>query len=211
MDNTFTYEEISKQALDTSPAKKLSKYKNIQERYDALNKNVDKKSVLDSIDRPIRPLVIEMNRIGLITHFSCCGYSYMNEEEPKSHNKWAQVIFLNTNETAYKALEEAGKKTGWHIIPNVTNNNGELCIIQDIPASPWRLCDNLEEAIHDYELKLDCIINLTNFLKELPSAPFDGVIIRDGNEGRQRFYKNEWMVEPKQPATIIWKKKEEES
>jgi hypothetical protein len=62
----------------------MANYPDIQTRTDILNRNADKRSVLDSIDRPIRSMVIELNRIGMETTFSCCGYTYDNQEERKS-------------------------------------------------------------------------------------------------------------------------------
>ena len=81
-------------------------------------------------------------------------------------------------------------------------------MLLNIPVSVWKQCDNLAEAIHDYERKLHGIILLVELLRKLPSV-CEGAVIHDGNEGRKNFYKDEWMVEPKQPATVIWKKKEE--
>lgn len=69
-------------------------FNTVQERLDALNKDADTRSVMDCIDRPIRPLILQMNRVGVFTAFSCCGYSYDGEEEPKSHLENPNVIFV---------------------------------------------------------------------------------------------------------------------
>ena len=58
-----------------------------------VNKDLDKREVLEAIDRPIRPLVIEFNRIGLKTKYSCCGFNYDGEEEPKTHTRHAYIFF----------------------------------------------------------------------------------------------------------------------
>jgi hypothetical protein len=195
-----------KKEINTEPAGKLPEFKNTDERNEALNKDAGKKLVWDSIDRPIRPLVLELNRIGLCTSFSCCGYSYVGEEEPKSHSKWANVLFYNTNEEDHKALLEMINHTEWTVY--LMENKRELCLVFRYTPICWSNCDNLQEAIHDYECKLDAIVELTSRLKKIPTA-CDNSVLRDGNESRKNFYGKEWMIEPKQPVTIVWTKIEE--
>jgi hypothetical protein len=207
MNNEISYEKLEKEKIDTRPADKLPEFKDIEDRNKKLNKDADKRSVLDSIDRPIRPLVMELNRIGLRTSFSCCGYSYVGEEEPKSHSKWTQVAFYNTNPEVYKLLEDAIKNTLWSIHANESSSDNELFLVFRYEPICWNKCDNLSEAIHDYELKLHAIAMLTIALRKIPTAS-DQSVLRDGNETRKRFYGEEWMIEPKQPVTIIWKKVE---
>ena len=210
----------------------MKTYINIQERLVQLNQNADKRSVLESIDRPIRPLIVEMNRIGIVTRFSCCGYSYDGEEEPKSHTKDPFVIIYNP--TSKKIVEtiatlpkglwskevvEAMKKPevavisrlfeiavfhGWEI---EVMPSGSECVIYYSTWEKvlWVKSDNLPEAIHDYEMKLDSIITLTRALKELPTFK-ERVTVIDGNISRKKFYGEEWMIEPKQPVMLDFSK-----
>jgi hypothetical protein len=206
---TINYTEVIKKPLDVLPANRLPEFSSEQDRLEKINKDADKKPVLNSIDRPILPLVLELNRIGLQTTFSCCGYSYRGEEEPKSHSKWTNVLFYITNNDAFIALKEILKKIRyWDIILNTTSGNNEQCLILQTPAPIWNNCDNLTEAIHNYEVKLINIKNLTELLKNIPTAVKQS-IIRDGNEGRANYYKDEWPIVPKQPVTIVWEKEPE--
>lgn len=82
-----------------------------------------------------------------------------------------------------------------------------MCLVFRYEPICWNKCDNLAEAIHDYEMKLHAIAMLTVALKNIPTA-CDKSVVRDGNEGRKGFYGDEWMVEPKQPVTIVWTKTE---
>ena len=182
----------------------MSLYKNIDERTKILNNDANKRPVLDSIDRPIRPLVMELNRIGLVTVFSCCGFTYKNQEEPKSHQEgWPYVLFLvdKKNNQVVKnffRLAEIAPNFGWFI--HIQENGVEWSISnrnQDI----WMKCDNLDEPIHQYELKLICIRKITEAIQNIPSLN-DAFMLRDGNELRTAKYGEEWIVEPKQPMEI---------
>jgi hypothetical protein len=52
--------------------------------------------VLTSIDKPIRDLIININRIGIQTIFSCCGFSYKDEGD-KNHCVTSYVLFEDPN------------------------------------------------------------------------------------------------------------------
>ncbi len=104
---------------------------NRQETINKLN-NKSERTVLDCIDRPIRNLVIQLHRIGLYTKFSCCGFSYDNEEEPKSHATKSFVVihpmlnskyYVQDNMTSFINLGIASTLTGWNLTPY--NAHGE--------------------------------------------------------------------------------------
>jgi hypothetical protein len=177
-------------------------YKDVEERTKLLNKDSDKRSVLYSIDRPIRQLVIELNRIGLTTTFSCCGFTYENQEEPKSHEKAPYITFRIKKEPEiidnFFRLSEISVSLGWAV---GLNSNGLDWGVYSPNQEYWTKCDNLEEAVHQYELKIIAIKNLTDAVKVIPSFN-ETVIIRDGNELRREKYGPEWLVAPKQPAEI---------
>lgn len=177
-------------------------FKDIQERTDILNKDADKRSVLDSIDRPIRPLVIELNRIGLVTTFSCCGYTYDGQEEPKCHDKNSYALFETPTDfgaiRSFFRLSAIIGSLSWQMC--VCSNGREWCLSK-IPTNEWANQDNLKEPLHEYELKLIGIVKLTNALKDFPSAS-DKVTIRDGNAQRRSLYGDEWTVAPKKEVVI---------
>ena len=180
-------------------------YKNVDERTAILNKDSDKRSVLDSIDRPIRPLVLELNRIGLTTVFSCCGYTYEGQEEPKSHDRIAYVLFrVDYNNPRivsnfFSLAKLAPLYGGWCI--GLQANGVEWSLFNKSEDS-WIRSDNLPEAIHQYELKLINITKLAQGIKALPSLnENDSFVLRDGNELRRSVYGEEWMVVPKQPTS----------
>ena len=178
-------------------------YASVQERTDILNKDADQRSILDSIDRPIRPLVIELNRIGLITTFSCCGYTYDGQEEPKTHETKAYVLF-RVNEDDSRSVQNFFRLTSFSNNFNwglgVAENGTEWGLFNKDPKI-WKKSDNLSETIHDYELKLIGITKLTQVLKNLPSVS-DTITIQDGNVSRRASYGEEWMVVPKKAVTL---------
>src|SRR5690348_7142416 len=65
----------------------------IVRKFEKINENAAERCVVDSIDRPIRGLVFQINRLGIPTVFSCCGFNYHNEEEIKSHADNAYIQF----------------------------------------------------------------------------------------------------------------------
>lgn len=180
-------------------------YPDIQTRTNILNRNADKRSVLDSIDRPIRPLVIELNRIGMETTFSCCGYTYDNQEEPKSHGDTPYVLFKIDPLSVPKMmnffkLASMSHSAGWYL--SNCSNGREWCLAKMKDEIKWNKKDGLSEAIHDYEMKVIEIKKMTeSILKLIPSAS-DSFIIKDGNEDRRALYGEEWITVPKKSVTI---------
>src|SRR5574337_1162308 len=89
------------------------------ERLKQLNNKPEGWTVWDSIDRPIRELVYHMNSIGLKTIFSCCGFPYPGEEEPKSHAQDAYVLFyvydLSWTVEKLSVFGELVKKYNWYL------------------------------------------------------------------------------------------------
>jgi len=221
--------------LRTSGNRTMRTYTNTQERLAQLNKDADTRSVLDCIDRPIRPLIVEMNRIGIMTRFSCCGYSYDGEEEPKSHAENPNILILSPvsseiiNEIlrlppglwSEKTLEvykqpsveifttflEVVRSQNWFI--QIMPNKTEWGIVYDKwkTVMTWNRCDNLHEAIHDYEAKLFAIVALTGALKKLPTYK-ERMTLIDGNISRKKYFGEEWLVEPKQPVMLDFSKVE---
>jgi len=179
------------------------------EQISLLNKDADNRSVLDSIDRPIRPLVLELNRIGIHTRFSCCGYTYEGEEEPKSHhNTFTYVMFTgpclknpDEVETFFKVVH-LFKSKGWSVQlagdsqPNPMQQEWHVGFV---PISMWKT-DTQGNSMHDYEARLFAIVNMVKDLKFFPSASGDKEIV-DGNISRMSVTP-EWRVKPKKSYKI---------
>ena len=160
--------------------------------------------VINSIDRPIRPLVIELNRIGLPTCFSCCGYTYEGQEEPKSHSLNPFVMFRVPEKdlfavSSFFRLSSIVGTYGW--VVHSLANGYEWGLNYNQPPSGWTKHDNLAEPIHEYELKLINITKLVQAMVEFPSCA-EEVTIEDGNKQRRSKYGDEWMVAPKRAVVI---------
>jgi hypothetical protein len=158
---------------------------------------VEGKTVWDSIDRPIRPLIYELNRIGLKTKFSCCGFSYDNEEEPKSHAKYPFVIVRLEPEcivTFFKVVT-CVVQAGWYVIPY--NGSQEWHIsCNPAPATEHFYRDGMN-SIHAYESPLLSIRNLAELLAKIQSIE-GPVTIEDGNaHSSYALLGGEWQVKPK--------------
>jgi len=173
-----------------------------QERFRKINADCDRRTVWECIDRPIRPLVFEIARIGMIPKFSCCGYSYDNEEEPKSHHGSMAYIFFYVPESQAKTFNDfiyVSTKDGWQIRPFV-GFVWHLFTRNPVPDNMYEKSDGINEAIHQYEgygLKIE---HLAAVLQGAFSTINDPVTIRDGNamyEGIQN-----WIVKPKLSFTI---------
>ena len=178
-------------------------YADAQERFNLLNDTA--REVLNSIDRPMRPLIIELNRIGIDTLFCCCGYSYEGEEEPKSHQPTPDIIFVHPKEDYYfSRFVYLAKAVGW-AITLMSESLGEYSA-HYINSAFWVKSDNLTEAVHDYEWKLIGIVNLVQTLKLVPSAPGreKEFVLHDlGNKKRREgIWGEEWLIKPKKPSTI---------
>lgn len=174
-----------------------------------LNEDADKRSVLDSIDRPIRPLVLELHRVGFRTAFSCCGFTYEGEEEPKSHHKLYTYVVIygphaNDPEEVRRffTLADWAGRDGWLVslmTPGDRPEVQEWHVGYQAKDIPWE--DNDEgESIHRYEGRLCAIQRMVNYLKTWPSVK-GSVQIVDGNIGRKAFAPD-WQVHPKQTYTV---------
>lgn len=192
---------------------KTLKYSSNKERLDVLNKDASNTLIIDVIDRPIRPLILEMNRIGLNTRFSCCGFSYRDEEEPKSHSEWPFILF-KFNDQHIDECPQAVKNfmifakwashTGWTFRMEHPAEGEWGIVLHTQNDCGWKSSDNLK-PIHEPERKITAIQNLTNVLTELPSV-FDGVFeLTDGNN--ERLERNpEWLVIPKRDCFVMTEK-----
>jgi hypothetical protein len=180
-----------------------------QEKLDQVNKT-EGKTILDCIDRPIRPLVIELNRIGLSTRFSCCGFPYDNEEEPKSHAHFPYVVLnpiLNSPEVrraqAIAAFFNLARVLpgGWELTP-YQQGQWYLSAERVIKAElEFYRREKGERGLHDYESVLIGILSLTTRLRQLPSIPGTFSII-DGNSEYAGRTGDEWQIKPKETVVI---------
>jgi hypothetical protein len=166
------------------------------------------KTVWDSIDRPIRPLIYELNRIGLKTKFSCCGFSYVGEEEPKSHARYPFVVF-SVNEKSITSLFKVIDLTmqcGWSIIPYFKSQDWHISYSH--VHNTERFYNDGTNSIHAYETPLIMIARLTEKMSSLPSI--DGpIFIEDGNaHPSYGFLGGEWQVEPKPSVQLTLDLKE---
>ena len=188
-------------------------------RLEKLNKDYFKREVIDSIDRPIRQLVIEMNRIGLKTKFSCCGFNYEGEEEPKTHHKDAYVIFYEPttimgNWALKNLLETFGNLENysqgkWYARKlSMTNPSQQYEIKLHIPVwckDMYNKNDRIEKSIHDYEWLVLGIHDMTLRLKNIPTDKEinnNEIEIIDGNKIYHDMGINEWQVKPKKTSFI---------
>jgi len=173
-----------------------------QERIKKVNANRDTRTVWECIDRPIRPLIFEMARIGLIPKFSCCGYTYEDEEEPKTHHGSQAYVFFYAPEENFLVFNDFMKlvqREGW----NGKFFNGftwHIWTTNPVPDTLYKKDDGINEAIHQYEgygLKIE---RLAVVLQQFFPTANDPVTIIDGNS----MYKalNTWMVKPKKNFTI---------
>ena len=186
-----------------------------QSRIKKLNEDHENRSIWDSIDRPIRPLVYELNRIGLMTKFSCCGFTYEDQEEPKTHSKNKAYVHIysppvgwpkgveqdgNLRDQAFRnffRMAEIAKTCGWHIY-YFMGNIWDLST-KDHMKEFYEGKDGIEESIHQYEVFVVKIHHLAVHLKRLPTV-FDPVPIVDGNSRYENI--EEWMVKPKKSCYV---------
>jgi hypothetical protein len=176
-----------------------------QARLDAVNANPTERSVLDSIDRPIRGLVQQMNAHGIQTVFSCCGFNYDGEEEPKSHsNAGPFVVFVGpkpSNMDEYRAFHGFAwdaHNAGWRI--DMYSNNPERILwtiryeMLEHQKTFYQQTPDMK-GIHDYELPLIAIKRLEKVLASRPGVR--DYVITDGNKN-YGLLDGEWQVKPKQ-------------
>lgn len=185
----------------------LKRFTNHQERLVVLNNDAENKLIIDIIDRPIRNLVLEINRIGLQTNFSCCGFSYRDEEEPKSHSKWPFVLFKEPDVTSKQIIEnffllaKYAVNLGWKFgLENAYEEEWGICYLRSSNCG-WKSEDGLNDAIHDHELKITAIHNLTKYIIKIPTLNWE-FTIKDANEKRIDKY-NEWLVVPKKESKVL--------
>lgn len=176
-----------------------------QARLDAVNASPTERTVLDCIDRPIRGLVQQMNAHGLRTVFSCCGFNYDGEEEPKSHSAEGPfVIFEGPNPgnmdeyRAFHGFAFDAHNCGWSIDRYPGTVNSLRWVIRYTMESRQRNFYQQSpdlKGIHDYELPLIAIKRLEKMLATRPGVR--DYVIRDGNNGYNSL-DGEWQVKPKQ-------------
>ena len=203
-------------------AKNLVSWLKVRNKMDALNGRAGVRSVWNSIDKPIRGLVYQLNRIGLKTRFSCCGFTYNDEEEPKSHCKVPYVQFYVNVEDPdqvynFRYLERSLKH--WN-----NDHNGEgfyyrlsmmrtketsgikdtilmsMSIVVD-PEVQNMYYSNDGFAIHDYEPIVILIDWAENAIKKVSIGYSDKFSIEDGNKLCMEQVAG-WGVLPKKDKTF---------
>lgn len=178
---------------------------NVIEAVKELNTFKDDWTVIDSIDRPIRQLILEMHRIGLQTIFSCCGYSYPDEEEPKTHAKESFVLFYDpiihpqTVQNFFSFVTIA-TRCGWKIM---RYHNNQWRISFDQNSEQQEFYEKLEDgnSIHDFELKAIAIFHLAKACKEIPTVKESFTII-DGNNQYKKYPELDWHIKPKKDTIV---------
>jgi len=184
----------------------------VAEKLAKVNKDAESRSVLDSIDRPIRPLVLELTRIGLTTRFSCCGFTYDDEEEPKSHHEHSYVMFNGprlgdaSEVRAFFEVARRARNVGWTVdmvSSGSVPEEQEWEIRIDEPTSTlWAKEDG--KSLHGYECQIVAITRMTEELKSMATAK-KVVEIVDGNILRRRDFPG-WPIKPKQPHKMVFEK-----
>lgn len=172
------------------------------QRISKINANRDTRTVWECVDKPIRPLVFELARVGMIPKFSCCGYTYYDEEEPKTHHGSMAYVHLYApagREEILDHLFNMAQKSGWeyHIFNKFI---WSFKCGNPVPDDMYQKTDGIEESIHQYEgygLKIERFATL---IQEYLPTYKDPVTIHDGNY----YYINRptWMVLPKQDFVI---------
>lgn len=180
---------------------KLTDYqKNFQKRIKKLNITKGK-TIWDCIDRPIRPLVFELARIGMVPKFSCCGHSYLEEEEPKSHisnGPYVHFYLTDKGKPNFEFLMQHVRNIGWGIHPFCNLFN--LHCPRDSYKDLYFKNDGLNESIHGYEIDVLRIQNITEFIQNNIPTVNEEVTIIDGNSLYSEV--KEWQIKPKKPFTI---------
>ncbi len=168
-----------------------------KQRLELLNDTSD--TVWNSIDKPMRRLIFEMNRTGLITRFCCFGMPYGEDDEPKTHTNDNPYVFFNVTEqgfenwnTAAKILNDEQKYFDNRTLYLGKFANSLTLHISDCLPSNFYVSEDMI-SIHKYESYILTIQNITKVLQSLPGS--DIVKIVDGN----RRYDNieMWQIDPK--------------
>lgn len=184
------------------------KMSSFSDKISKLNKDADGRSVIESIDLPIRDLVIEFNRIGIRTVFSCCGFTYDGEEEPKAHHRDTYVAFLGPNMSDFREVSlffkvvSLARSKGWWVGLLSMNDDPskQEWIVSFTPQNLLWAMDDDGKSIHNYETRLIAIRELTLLVKGIETAPWIDEIV-DGNRYRAQTFKN-WQVRPKKSVSI---------
>jgi len=177
-------------------------------RLTELNVGAQDKTVLDSIDRPMRPLILELHRMGMETTFCCCGFPYEGEEEPKTHHRKFTYVFIKnkmrTDEIAHVSgnFIKALKKQGWDYNDWQSPKGEKLTHLFYRNPYPnlYNNDEKTEHAIHDYESQVLAIKRATSLAKQFPTL-VDEIRIHDGNMDYFEAGYDEWQVEPKPDFT----------
>lgn len=165
----------------------------------SLAKDKTEFDVIDAIDRPIRDLVLNINRIGLKTVFSCCGFTYPDEEEPKSHSQDAFIIIKDPHDgkAFYNFLEFTSYafQCNWKVMRYHINQ----WVIRFEPAKEQKEYWS-KPSLHDYELYSIAIYKLNESIKKMESYSDEFTII-DGNASYHEMGIH-WQIKPKNPVTV---------
>lgn len=177
------------------------------QRLALINQNADTRSVWDSIDRPIRPLVFELARIGMIPKFSCCGFTYLEEglDEPKTHHGGRAYVhfFIRDSKKAlqnFEKLKELVYGCNWNMKQPFTNVI-ELYTFDCCPTNMYAKEDGVEESIHQYEGYAIKIQTMAYAIQEFIPTACDPIEIIDGNR-KYNEINPEWQIKAKQNFTI---------
>lgn len=176
--------------------------KSFDERIKKVN-STNGRTVWECIDRPMRPLIFEMSRIGMIPKFSCCGYTYIDEEEPKTHHGSKAYVFFFAPEKYYdqfiRLISLVNKSPEWSY-RYFRGGVWEIYANNSVPDNMYKKEDGIEESIHQYEAYAIAIDCLTVMIQDNFITSVDPVTIYDGNS----FYTGcpNWMVKPKKNFVI---------
>jgi len=154
--------------------------------------------------------VLELTRVGFRTRFSCCGFTYEGEEEPKSHHEQTYVVICGPLITDVAEVERffhfmtVAKEQGWDVqlMTSFWPPEGQEWNIgyRSKHTNPWQ--ENYDgKSLHAYEGRLWAIQCLVNYLKKWPTVDGPKQII-DGNVWRKAFAPD-WQVKPKQTYTVV--------
>lgn len=175
-----------------------------------LQLNDSDRDIWTSIDRPIRPLIWELNRVGLSTKWCCCGFNYRDEEEPKTHAKNPFVVLKpivgpkgptrSKGIAAFFALAKVSTMCGWMLRPY--HQNGEWHMMFKRPEeSFYQESEDGLDGVHNYESSLIAIQSLVKHVRLWPASD-EKFVIFDGNTGYNEITNGEWQVDPKKEVTF---------
>ncbi len=186
-----------------------------QEILNNLN-NKDNRTVWDCIDRPIKPLIVQLLRVGLVTKWCCCGFPYDKEEEPKTHAKKAFVVFKPFKHAPSKnafadvclsfiALGQFILGTRWELNPY--SKSGEWHLMFNPSDVDFYRKTEGQIGIHNYETTLFNIQSLAKSLQEVHTV-LKSATLRDGNISYDSMTNGEWQVLPAKDCTIEFDEKD---